>query len=288
MISNFSNWTNFELYQLLFVSIVSVLVYLYLIKVSFRDNIIFLLQKLFAIKDKQPILYSYRHICLMALSYFLILASFLALNLFYLIIEIYAYYGIQIDFSLITYSELSIKIVAILCATLNIISIVLYYIRNNDSFMKLLKNNYCLLEAILSLLLCIIYIAAIKFTKPINTLNGDLSSFFTVIILCFVLLDVLLWKLQSTKKESLRKIIFGGNSKIKELMNISRNSDIALLYNILVCDGLTILIIFYTSLIGNITITKAISYLLLEFIFIGITKRFKISIDKIIQVKETK
>jgi hypothetical protein len=288
MINNFSSWNNFELCLLFITSSISVITYFLLIKQSFNENICFLFKKLFSIKDKQPILYSYRHICLMILSYFLIIASFFALNLFYLIIELYAYYNIQIDYDLILYSETAIKVAVILCATLNIISIILYYIRNNDSSMKFLRNNYCLLEAFLSLLLCGAYIAAIKFTKPMNIVNNDLSNFFTFIIIGYVILDAFLWKLQSSKKESLRKILFGSNSKIKELMNISRNGDIALLYNILVCDGLATLIIFYTAFLGNITILKAISYVLLNFIFIGITKRFKISIDKIIQTKEIK
>ena len=276
-----------QVLQLIITSAISVILYIQIMNFVFKDNIIFLFKKLFAVREAQPVLYSYRHISLMIVSYFLIIISLLSLNLFYLILEIYTYYGVELNIAAIEYSELSIKIVTILCATLNVISIVLYYIRNNENFMKLLHNNYCLIESFLSILLCTMYVAAVKYSNPTGKVGGDFSSFLIVIALCFVILDIFLQKLQSKKKkDSLRKILFG-NSKIKDLTNLSRNGDISLLYNILICNSLTIILIFYTNILGNITLAKAISYILLELVYIGVTKRYKAAINNIIQIKET-
>ncbi len=285
MISSLLTLSYEQVLQLIVTSAVSVLFFIQIMNFVFKNNIIFLFKKLFAVREVQPVLYSYRHISLMIVSYFLIIISLLSLNLFYLILEIYVYYNVELNITAIEYSELSIKIVAILCATLNIISIVLYYIRNNENFMKLLHNNYCLIESFLSILLCVMYVAAVKYSNPTGTISGDFSSFLIVIAFCFVLLDVFLQKLQSKKKDNLRKLLFG-NSKIKDLTNLNRNGDISLLYNIIICNSLTIILIFYTNVLGNVTIVKAISYIFLEFIYFGITKRYKMAINNIIQIKE--
>ena len=176
---------------------------------------------------------------------------------------------------------------AILSASLVAIAILLYYIRNSNNFMSMLKNNYCLLESLLSILLCAIYIGATKHSKPIGTTIGSVSSFCIVATFCFVLLCIFLHKLQSKKKESLRKLLFG-NTKIRELVTISKQENIELLYNVLLCDGLTLLIIFYVDSLASITIVKAISYILLQILFIGITKGYKTAINVIIKTKEDK
>lgn len=285
MISSLLTLSYEQVLQLIITSAVSVLFFIQIMNFVFKNNIIFLFKKLFAVREVQPVLYSYRHISLMIVSYFLIIISLLSLNLFYLILEIYVYYNVELNITALEYSELSIKIVAILCATLNIISIVLYYIRNNENFMKLLHNNYCLIESFLSILLCVMYVAAVKYSNPTGIIDGDFSSFLIVIAFCFVLLDIFLQKLQSKKKDNLRKLLFG-NSKIKDLTNLNRNGDIFLLYNIIICNSLTIILIFYTNVLGNVTIVKAISYIFLELIYFGITKRYKMAINNIIQIKE--
>ena len=266
---------------------ISVLVYLSVFKLSFKENICFLIKKLFQIKNSQPILYSYRHISLMVASYFLIVCSFLALNCFYLIVAIYIYCGVPINMELVLYSELSIKIVVILSASLISDAILLYYIRNSNNFIELFKNSHCLLESLLSIILCAIYIAATKHSKPIGAINGSISSLYIIVILCFILLCIFLHKLQTKKKESLRKLLFG-NTKIRELVTISKQENIELLYNILLSDGLTLLIIFYIDSLESITIMEAISYVLLHTLFIWITKGYKTAINMTIKTKEDK
>lgn len=287
MISSFIGLTNTELIYLIVTFAISVLVYLSVFKLSFKENICFLIKKLFQIKNSQPILYSYRHISLMVASYFLIVCSFLALNCFYLIVAIYIYCGVPINMELVLYSELSIKIVAILSASLISDAILLYHIHNSNNFIELFKNNHCLLESLLSIVLCAIYIAATKHSKPIGAINGSISSLCIIVILCFILLCAFLHKLQTKKKESLRKLLFG-NTKIRELVTISKQENIELLYNILLSDGLTLLIIFYIDSLESITIMEAISYVLLHTLFIGITKGYKIAINTTIKTKEDK
>lgn len=287
MISSFANLTSTDLIYLITTFAISVLVYLSILKTSFKDNVCYLIKKLFQIRNSQPILYSYRHVSLMIASYFLIVCSLLVLNCFYLILAIYAYTGVPINIELVSYSELSIQVMAILGASLVAIAILLYYIRNSNNFMSLLKNNYCLLESLLSILLCAIYIGATKHSKPIGTTIGSVSSFCIVATFCFVLLCIFLHKLQSKKKESLRKLLFG-NTKIRELVTISKQENIELLYNVLLCDGLTLLIIFYVDSLASITIVKAISYILLQVLFVGITKGYKTAINVIIKTKEDK
>ena len=106
-------------------------------------------------------------------------------------------------------------------------------------------------------------------------------------ILCFILLCIFLHKLQTKKKESLRKLLFG-NTKIRELVTISKQENIELLYNILLSDGLTLLIIFYIDSLESITIMEAISYVLLHTLFIWITKGYKTAINMTIKTKEDK
>lgn len=287
MISSFANLASTDLIYLIATFAISVLLYLSILKTSFKDNVCYLIKKLFQIRNSQPILYSYRHVSLMIASYFLIVCSLLVLNCFYLILAIYAYTGIPINIELVSYSELSIQVMAILGASLVAIAILLYYIRNSNNFMSMLKNNYCLLESLLSILLCAIYIGATKHSKPIGTTIGSVSSFCIVATFCFVLLCIFLHKLQSKKKESLRKLLFG-NTKIRELVTISKQENIELLYNVLLCDGLTLLIIFYVDSLASITIVKAISYILLQVLFAGITKGYKTAINVIIKTKEDK
>lgn len=287
MISSFANLASTDLIYLIATFAISVLVYLSILKTSFKDNVCYLIKKLFQIRNSQPILYSYRHVSLMIASYFLIVCSLLVLNCFYLILAIYAYTGIPINIELVSYSELSIQVMAILGASLVAIAILLYYIRNSNNFMSMLKNNYCLLESLLSVLLCAIYIGATKHSKPIGTTIGSVSSFCIVATFCFVLLCIFLHKLQSKKKESLRKLLFG-NTKIRELVTISKQENIELLYNVLLCDGLTLLIIFYVDSLASITIVKAISYILLQVLFVGITRGYKTAINVIIKTKEDK
>lgn len=287
MISSFANLASTDLIYLITTFAISVLVYLSILKTSFKDNVCYLIKKLFQIRNSQPILYSYRHVSLMIASYFLIVCSLLVLNCFYLILAIYAYTGVPINIELVSYSELSIQIMAILSASLVAIAILLYYIRNSNNFMSMLKNNYCLLESLLSVLLCAIYIGATKHSKPIGITIGSVSSFCIVATFCFVLLCIFLHKLQSKKKESLRKLLFG-NTKIRELVTISKQENIELLYNVLLCDGLTLLIIFYVDSLASITIVKAISYILLQVLFVGITKGYKTAINVIIKTKEDK
>ena len=287
MISSFANLTSTDLIYLIVTFAISVLVYLSILKTSFKDNVCYLIKKLFQIRNSQPILYSYRHVSLMIASYFLIVCSLLVLNCFYLILAIYAYTGVPINIELVSYSELSIQVMAILGASLVAIAILLYYIRNSNNFMSMLKNNYCLLESLLSVLLCAIYIGATKHSKPIGTTIGSVSSFCIVATFCFVLLCIFLHKLQSKKKESLRKLLFG-NTKIRELVTISKQENIELLYNVLLCDGLTLLIIFYVDSLASITIVKAISYILLQVLFVGITRGYKTAINVIIKTKEDK
>lgn len=287
MISSFTNLASTDLIYLIATFAISVLVYLSILKTSFKDNVCYLIKKLFQIRNSQPILYSYRHVSLMIASYFLIVCSLLVLNCFYLILAIYAYTGVPINIELVSYSELSIQVMAILGASLVAIAILLYYIRNSNNFMSMLKNNYCLLESLLSVLLCAIYIGATKHSKPIGTTIGSVSSFCIVATFCFVLLCIFLHKLQSKKKESLRKLLFG-NTKIRELVTISKQENIELLYNVLLCDGLTLLIIFYVDSLASITIVKAISYILLQVLFVGITKGYKTAINVIIKTKEDK
>lgn len=288
MVSSVISLANTELLYLIVTFAISTLVYLSILKMSFKDNICFLIKKLFQIKNnQQPILYSYRHISLTIASYFLVICSFLALNSFYLILVIYTYYGIPINIELVSYSELSIQVMAILSASLIAITILLYYIRNSNNFMCLLKNNYCLLESLLSILLCVIYIAATKHSRPIGSVISSISSFCIIATFCFVLLYWFLHKLQSKKKESLRKLLFG-NTKIRELVASSKQENIELLYNILLCDSLTLLIIFYVESLASITIVKAISYIFLQVLFVGITKEYKTTINVTVKAKEDK
>ena len=90
MISSFTNLTSTELIYLIATFAISVLVYLSILKTSFKNNVCYLIKKLFQIRNNQPILYSYRHVSLMIASYFLIVCSLLVLNCFYLILAIYA------------------------------------------------------------------------------------------------------------------------------------------------------------------------------------------------------
>lgn len=287
MISNFNNLTIAELVYLIVAFAISTLVYLVIFRMSFKDNVCFLIKKLFQIRNSQPVLYSYRHISLVIASYFLIVCSFLVLNIFYLVLAIYTYYDIPINIELVLYSEMSIQVMAILSAALIAITIILYYIRNSNYFMGLLKNNYCLLESLLSILLCSMYIGATKYSRPIRTVTSSASSFCIVAAFGLVFIYVLLHKLQSKKKENLRKLLFG-NTKIKEQVAISKQENIELLYNILLCDSLTLLIIFYVNSLTSITIVKAISYILLQVLFIGITKGYKTMINVIFKTKEDK
>lgn len=287
MISNFNNLTIAELIYLIVAFAISTLVYLVIFRMSFKDNVCFLIKKLFQIRNSQPVLYSYRHISLVIASYFLIICSFLVLNIFYLVLAIYTYYDIPINIELVLYSEMSIQVMAILSAALIAITIILYYIRNSNYFMGLLKNNYCLLESLLSILLCSMYIGATKYSRPIRTVTSSASSFCIVAAFGLVFIYVLLHKLQSKKKENLRKLLFG-NTKIKEQVAISKQENIELLYNILLCDSLTLLIIFYVNSLTSITIVKAISYILLQVLFIGITKGYKTMINVIFKTKEDK
>lgn len=287
MISNFNNLTIAELVYLIVAFAISILVYLVIFRMSFKDNVCFLIKKLFQIRNSQPVLYSYRHISLVIASYFLIVCSFLVLNIFYLVLAIYTYYDIPINIELVLYSEMSIQVMAILSAALIAITIILYYIRNSNYFMGLLKNNYCLLESLLSILLCSMYIGATKYSRPIRTVTSSASSFCIVAAFGLVFIYVLLHKLQSKKKENLRKLLFG-NTKIKEQVAISKQENIELLYNILLCDSLTLLIIFYVNSLTSITIVKAISYILLQVLFIGITKGYKTMINVIFKTKEDK
>ena len=153
--------------------------------------------------------------------------------------------------------------------------------------MGLLKNNYCLLESLLSILLCSMYIGATKYSRPIRTVTSSASSFCIVTAFGLIFVYVLLHKLQFKKKENLRKLLFG-NTKIKEQVAISKQENIELLYNILLCDSLTLLIIFYVNSLTSITIVKAISYILLQVLFIGITKGYKTMINVIFKTKEDK
>lgn len=288
MISNFTNLTSVELLYLIATFAVSVLVHFSILKMSFKDNVCFLIKKLFQIKDgQQPILYSYRHISLTIASYFLIICSLFALNIFYLVLAVYAYCDVPINIELVLYSELSIQIMTILGASLTAITILLYYIRNSNNFTSLLKNNYCLLESLLSILLCAIYIGAIRHSRPIGTVISSTSSFCIIVTFCFIFLCVFLHKFQSKKKESLRKFLFG-NTKIRELVAVSRQENIELLYNILLCDSLTLLIIFYIESLASITIIKAISYIFLQVLFVGITKEYKTMINVTVKAKEDK
>ena len=93
--------------------------------------------------------------------------------------------------------------------------------------------------------------------------------------------------IRNGKKENLRKLLFG-NTKIKELVTISKQENIGLLYNVLLCDGLTLLIIFYVDSLVPITIVKSISYIFLQFLFVGITKGYKNMINTAIKTKENK
>lgn len=288
MISSFVSLANTELIYLIVTFAISALVHLSILKMSFKDNICFLIKRLFQIKDnQQPVLYSYRHISLTIASYFLVICSLLVLNIFYLILAIYAYYDVPVNIELVSYSELSIQIMAILSASLIAITILLYYIRNSNNFMSFLKNNYCLLESLLSILLCAIYIGATKHSKPIGPAISSISSFCIIATFCFVLLYAFLRKLQSKKKESLRKLLFG-NTKIRELVAISKQENIELLYNILLCDSLTLLIIFYTEFLATITIVKAVSYIFLQVLFVEITKEYKNMINVTVKTKENK
>lgn len=287
MISNFNNLTIAELVYLIVAFAISTLVYLVIFRMSFKDNVCFLIKKLFQIRNSQPVLYSYRHISLVIASYFLIVCSFLVLNIFYLVLTIYTYYDIPINIELVLYSEMSIQVMAILSAALIAITIILYYIRNSNYFMGLLKNNYCLLESLLSILLCSMYIGATKYSRPIRTVTSSASSFCIVAAFGLIFVYVLLHKLHSKKKENLRKLLFG-NTKIKEQVAISKQENIELLYNILLCDSLTLLIIFYVNSLTSITIVKAISYILLQVLFIGITKGYKTMINVIFKTKEDK
>lgn len=288
MISSFVSLANTELIYLIVTFAISALVHLIILKMSFKDNVCFLIKRLFQIKDnQQPVLYSYRHISLTIASYFLVVCSLLVLNIFYLILAIYAYYGISVNIELVSYSELSIQIMTILSASLIAITILLYYIRNSNNFMSFLKNNYCLLESLLSILLCAIYIGATKHSKPIGPVISSISSFCIIATFCFVLLYAFLRKLQSKKKESLRKLLFG-NTKIRELVAISKQENIELLYNILLCDSLTLLIIFYTEFLATITIVKAVSYIFLQVLFVEITKEYKNMINVTVKTKENK
>lgn len=287
MISNFNNLTIAELVYLIVAFAISTLIYLGIFRMSFKDNVCFLIKKLFQIRNSQPVLYSYRHISLVIASYFLIICSFLVLNIFYLVLAIYTYYDIPINIELVLYSEMSIQVMAILSAALIAITIILYYIRNSNYFMGLLKNNYCLLESLLSILLCSMYIGATKYSRPIRTVTSSASSFCIVTAFGLIFVYVLLHKLQFKKKENLRKLLFG-NTKIKEQVAISKQENIELLYNILLCDSLTLLIIFYVNSLTSITIVKAISYILLQVLFIGITKGYKTMISVIFKTKEDK
>lgn len=286
MTSSMPYWTTMDMYHMIGLSCVSIVVYVYLIRDIFKNNIILFFNRLFKIKDK-PILYSYRHICVLLCSYFLVVASLLSLNIFYLILQIYAYNKLPINTVLVNYSELNIKIMATICATVNIVSIMLYYIRNNNNFMKKLKNNYCLLESLLSIILCVIYVTAVKNARPMGIVKGDVSNFFIVIIISFLLVDFLIQRLQIKTKLSIRKALFG-NSKIREAVNISKTEDIVLLYNVLMCDGLTIVLLLYSYTLNAFTISKALAYALLPLIFINITKRYKNAIENITQIKEKK
>ena len=287
MISSFIAMNNTELLYLIATFAVSVLVHLSVLKMSFKDNVCFLIKKLFQIRNNQPILYSYRHISLAVASYFLIVCSLLVLNCFYLILAIYAYNGIPINIESVSYSELNIQVMVILGASLVAITIILYYIRNSNNFMSMLKNNYCLLEALLSILLCMIYIRATKQSKPTGTIASSISNLCIVVTFCFILLSSFLHKLQSKKKENLRKLLFG-NTKIRELVTISKQENIGMLYNVLLCDGLTLLIVFYLDSLVPITIVKSISYIFLQFLFVGITKGYKNMINTAIKTKENK
>ena len=287
MISNFITMTNTELLYLIATFAVSVLVHLSILKMSFKDNVCFLIKKLFQIRNNQPILYSYRHISLAVASYFIIVCSLLVLNCFYLILAIYAYNDIPINIELVSYSELNIQVMMILGASLVAITILLYYIRNSNNFMSILKNNYCLLEALLSILLCMIYIMATKQSKPTGTIASSISNLCIVVTFCFILLSSFLHKFQSKKKESLKKLLFG-NTKIRELATISKQENIELLYNVLLCDSLTILVTFYVDSLVSITIVKAMSYVFLQFLFVGITKGYKTTINTTIKTKEDK
>lgn len=287
MISSFITMTSTELLYLIATFAVSVIVHLSVLKTSFKDNVCFLIKKLFQTRNNQPILYSYRHISLAVASYFLIVCSLLVLNCFYLILAIYVYNGIPINIESVSYSELNIQVMVILGASLVAITIILYYIRNSNNFMSMLKNNYCLLEALLSILLCIIYIRATKQSKPTGTIASSISNLCIVVTFCFILLSSFLHKLQSKKKENLRKLLFG-NTKIRELVTISKQENIGLLYNVLLCDGLTLLIIFYVDSLVSITIVKSISYIFLQFLFVGITKGYKTMINTTIKTKENK
>ena len=287
MISNFNNLTIAELVYLIVTFAISTIIYLGIFRMSFKDNVCFLIKKLFQIRNSQPVLYSYRHISLVIASYFLIVCSFLVLNIFYLVLVIYTYYDIPINIELVLYSEMSIQVMAILSAALIAITIILYYIRNSNYFMGLLKNNYCLLESLLSILLCSMYIGATKYSRPIRTVTSSVSSFCIVTAFGLIFVYVLLHKLQSKKKENLRKLLFG-NTKIKEQVAISKQENIEILYNILLCDSLTLLIIFYVNSLTSITIVKAISYILLQVLFIGITKGYKTMINVTFKTKEDK
>ena len=287
MISSFITMTNTELLYLIATFAVSVLVHLSVFKMSFKDNVYFLIKKLFQIRNNQLILYSYRYISLAVASYFLIVCSLLVLNGFYLILAIYVYNGIPINIESVLYSELNIQVMVILGAFLVAITIIVYYIRNSNNFISMLNNHYCLLEALLSILLCMTYIMATKQSKPTGTIASSISNLCIVVTFCFILLSNFLHKLQSKKKENLRKLLFG-NTKIRELVTISKQENIGLLYNVLLCDGLTLLIIFYVDSLVSITIVKAISYVFLQFLFVGITKGYKTAINVTIKTKEDK
>ena len=56
MISSFISLTNTELIYLIATFAISVLVYLSIFRSSFKDNVCFLIKKLFQIKNGQPIL----------------------------------------------------------------------------------------------------------------------------------------------------------------------------------------------------------------------------------------
>ena len=71
-------------------------------------------------------------------------------------------------------------------------------------------------------------------------------------------------------------------------MALSKQENIELLYNVLLCDGLTLLLTFYIDTLTDVNIAKAIAYILLQILFVGITKGYKTSINVIIKTKEEK
>ncbi|MCF0124950.1 MAG: hypothetical protein HUJ68_04220 [Clostridia bacterium] len=277
MISNLSGLDLQNLAYVIITSVVSTSICFLVMMRTLRYNLFTLFSNLVHIKGKQQISYSYRYISLMIVSYFLLVLSFFVLNLFYLIIETYVYTGVSLNYALIAKSEMNIKIIAVLSATLNIVSIVLYFIRNNDKFTEALKNSYCVLEFTLSLFLCIIFIMSVSHIKTVDNLYGNISEYFIIIIMCFCLIDVLLKKLQKPK-ELVRKP--------KTSISLNRFEDISLLYNILRCCSLSIVLILFTDYLANFSILKSATFILLEMAFFGITDKHKHSIN--ILVKEVK